>query len=266
MIRRAFRKGGWALGLLLLLTQAGYAQSSTQQEITVFLKNGKVVKGMTTLSMFEGHLTLEKDTFTQTHIPYADIQQIVFGPVPEPNKVRIKKESLFTVKEEGYFGMIDIGFLLHGEGSYDGPGMSVTMVNGYALSPHLRLGLGVGVEGYGYSSVTTVPLFLSLSGLMNRRRWTPLYFVNVGSSVAWANSVNNFSTFNETKGGLMVHPGVGYRYNTGQMGVSLSLGYKVQKALLRYGWEDWNTGAGGTIEVEERQTLRRLSLTVGIHF
>ena len=275
MIRRKLGRGASLLGLLLVLAEAGYGQSTAQpQEITVFLKNGKIVRGMTTLSMFEGYFTVEEDAFNQTHIPYADIAQIVFGPISDATKVKVKKVNRdvpFTIKEKGYFGMIDFGFLMQNRSYLDyglggGVGVTLTMVNGYAFNPHVRVGLGVGLESYGYNSLSTAPVFLSLSGLVNKRRWSPYYFLNAGGSTAWVNQGGYGVNTYDTKGGLMLQPGVGYRYNVGKVGVSFGIGYKMQKARVRYRWEDWNTGNQMEIEVDERRTLRRLSMTVGVHF
>ena len=270
MIKEGGRTVGLMLVLIILLGHMSGAQSSTQQEVTIFLKNGKVIKGKTTLSMFEGHLTLEEDTFAQTHIPYADIQQIVFGLVPKSERAKVKvknkqDEIPFTIKDKGYFGMIDAGFLVQNDMYYnDGPGVSISMVNGHAFTPHFRLGVGVGIDSYGYSNVTVAPLFISLSGLMNLRRFSPFYFLNAGSSLAWANGGEDFNTYHETKGGLMLHPGVGYRFNMGGTGVAFGLGYKIQRASLRYSRTDWNSG--GLLEVDEVRTFYRLSMTVGVHF
>ena len=271
MMARVVRRGGSCLLLfLILLGSNGYAQSTTEpQEITVFLKNGKVVRGTTTLSMFEGYLTVEEDAFNQAHIPYTDIEQVVFGPVPDLKKARIKKvkkETPFTIKEKGYYSMIDFGALVQSSAYYDyGSGASLTMVNGYAFSPRLRAGIGVGLESYGYNNVNTVPLYLNLSGLINRRRWSPYYFLNAGASAAWISDGDvDGGTFYDTKGGLMLHPGLGYLYHVGRTALSFAVGYKMQKARVRYGWEDWSTG--NRVEVDERRTLRRLSITMGVHF
>ena len=270
MITKILRwSGGW-LVFFLLLAGGSYAQTTTEpQEITVFLKNGKVVKGMTTLSMFEGYLTVEEDAFNQTHIPYADIEQIVFGQVPASMKVKTKKvrrETPFTIKDRGYFGMVDFGALVQNGGYYDyGSGVSFTVVNGYAFTPHIRAGLGIGLESYGYNNVNTAPLFLNVSGLINKKRWSPYYFLNTGASAAWIDDSNNDrGTSHDTKGGLMIHPGVGYLYHMGRKAISFAVGYKVQKVQLRYSWDDW--GTGNLVEIDERRTLRRLSLTMGIHF
>ncbi len=217
---------------------------------------------------FEGHLTVEKDVFNQTHIPYADIEQIVFGPVPEPEKVRLKqrkKEIAFAIKEKGYFGMVDVGFLVRNGGYYSyEPGVSITAINGHAFNPHVRVGLGLGVDSYGYNNMTTAPVFLSLSGLVNQRRWSPFYFLNAGGSFAWFRPDGFSDSSPSVNGGLMGHAGIGYRYNIGRTGVAFGVGYKIQKSRLRYGWSDWNTG--NWVEVDERRTLRRLSMTVGVHF
>ena len=276
MMKQGLRRIIVLLSLLVLLAKAGYAQSDTEpQEITVFLKNGKVVTGMTTLSMFEGFLTVEHDPLNQTHIPYADIEQIVFGELAAPKRVRIKKSRKelkpFTIKEKGYFSMIDFGALTGRGGYYDygsgiggSGGVSFTMVSGYSFNPYLRVGAGVGVESYGYSNVAVVPLFVSVSGLMNQRRWSPYYFLSAGgSAAAWLSGGGHWGAEYDVEGGMMLHPGLGYRCNLGKKGISFAVGYKIQKARLRYDWEEWN---GDRIEVDERRTLRRLTMTVGFHF
>ena len=257
----------WYLLLLLIaMVEVGYAQTSTRQEVTVLLKNGKIIKGMTTLSMFEGYLSLEQDALTQTHIPYTDIQQIVFGPVAGLEKVRVKKprkSTSFVIKERGYFHVIDLGFLVQSGGYYEENGVSITTIHGYTFNPHVKLGLGIGLDHYGYGNITAVPLFLSVQGLVNRKRWSPFYFLNAGGSAAWTDNNGFDRTDSHTSGGLMLHPGLGYRYTIGSTGLSFSLGYKTQKARLSYAFNDWN---GGTVEVDERRTLRRLSMSVSVHF
>ncbi len=263
---------GWILLLLLLtVTVVGYAQTSTQQEVTVFFKDGKVVKGMTTLSMFEGYLTLEADAFTQTHIAYADIRQIVFGPVGDIKRVKgreSKQKNAFTIEKRGFFHLIDIAVLVqnreyYGTYSGGGNGISIATTHGYTFNPYLMVGLGVGLDHYGYGNVTAAPLFVSVRGLMAQKRWSPMYFLNVGGGAAWGNDYFNSGTSRRTTGGIMIYPGLGYQCHVGKSAVLFNVGYKVQRARLSYSWEDWN---GGTIEVDERRTLRRLSLSMGVHF
>ena len=274
MMTSVLRRGGGWLLFLLVLAGEGYAQADAEpQEITVFLKDGTVVQGMTTLSMFEGYLTVEHDAFNQTHVLYTDIEQVVFGKVSVLEREKIeksrKKRKPFSIKERGYFSMIDLGILNQRGGHHPdyrvggGRGPSITIVNGYALNPHLRLGVGVGLEGYGYNNVSTVPVFLSVSGLMNRRRWAPYYFLNAGGSAAAWMRGGGWGGNYDVRGGAMVHPGLGYRYHLGKKALSFALGYKVQRARLRYDWDEWN---GVRVEVSERRTFRRLSITMGFHF
>ena len=263
---------GWYLLLLFFLAATvGYAQTSTQQEVTVFLKDGKVMKGMTTLSMFEGYLTLEKDAFTQTHIAYADIRQIVFGPVEDTKQVKVrepKQRNTFTIEDRGYFHVIDFAVLVQSTGYYGsyaggGNGMSIATIHGYTFNPHLMVGLGVGLDHYGYGNVTAAPLFASVRGLMLQKRWSPMYFLNAGGGLAWGNDFFFNGTNGRTTGGMMVYPGLGYQWHVGRSAVLFNVGYKVQRARLSYSWEDWN---GSTIEVDEKRILRRLSLSMGVHF
>ena len=266
------RREWYLLLLFLLAATVGYAQTSTQQEVTVFLKDGKVIKGITTLSMFEGYLTLEADEFNQTHIAYADIRQIVFGPVGDIKRVpgrSPKQRKPFAIQERGFFHVIEIASLRQ-SGGYYGPypggrnGKSISTIHGYTFNPYLMVGLGVSLDHYGYGNITAAPLFASVRGLMLQRRWSPMYFLNVGGGGAWGGTDYFFNgTSSRTSGGLMIHPGLGYRWHIRQSAVLFSMGYKVQRARLSYSWEDWD---GSTTEVNERRTLRRLSLSVGFQF
>ena len=266
MGRRTRRR--WSLLLLfMVVTVLGYAQTSTQQEVTVFLKNGKVVQGMTTLSMFEGYLTLEVDEFTQTHIAYPDIRQIVFGPVEDIKGVKWrepKQRNPFAIKERGYFHLIELAVLAQSGGyhSEGGNGLGISTTHGYAFSPHLMVGLGVGLDHYGYANVTAAPLFASVRGIM-LRQWTPMYFLNVGGAAAWGNDLFFSGTNSRTTGGVMLYPGLGYQCHFSKSAILFNVGYKVQRARLSYSWEDWD---GSTVEVDERRTLRRLSLLIGFQF
>ena len=265
------RRGWYLLLLLVLAATVGYAQTSTQQEVTVFLKDGKVMRGMTTLSMFEGYLTLEKDAFNQTHIAYADIRQIVFGPVADTEQVKVREprqRNAFAIEERGYFHVIDFAVLLQSGGYYGyyperSHGLSVATIHGYTFDPHLMVGLGVGLDHYGYGNITAAPLFASVRGILLRKRWSPMYFLNAGGGVAWGDDFFFNGTNGRTTGGIMVYPGLGYQWHIGRTAVLFNVGYKVQRARLSYSWEDWN---GSTIEVDEKRTLRRLSLSMGVHF
>ena len=261
------------LSLVATVVVPSYGQTETQQEITVYLKNGKIVQGMTTLSMFEGHLTVEQDEFNQTHIPYADIEQILFGAVPEPEKRRVKtkkpKKELppFEVQEQGFFSTLELGTLVENSnpyGYYNGFGISLATINGYTFNPHFELGVGVGIDSYGYGNISAAPFFLSVRGFMTRKRMAPFYFFNVGGSVVWINSHDSFFDYEKTDGGWMIQPGLGYRYGTGKVGVSFSIGYKMQQARLAYSWEDWN--GTGRVAVDEERTLYRFTMAIGVHF
>lgn len=269
MMGGSTRRKWYLLLLCMIVATAGYAQTETQQEMTVFLKNGKVVQGMTTLSMFEGYLTIEKDAFTQTHIAYADIRQIVFGPMGDTERVKLRKPrrgNSFTIEERGYFHVIEAALLRQGAGYYYAGGrngVSIATIHGYTFNPYLMVGLGVSLDHYGYGNVTAAPLFVSVRGLMLRNRWSPLYFLNAGGGAAWGNDYFYLGTNSRTTGGIMINPGLGYHWHIGRSAVLFSLGYKVQRARLSYSWEDWN---GSTTEVNEKRTMRRLSLSMGVHF
>ena len=260
--------------LCLTITTVGYAQTSTPQEVTVFLKDGKILRGTTTLSMFEGYLTLDEGELNQIHVAYADIRQIVFGLVGDVERARgapIRQRGSFTIQERGFFHAFDLAILLQNAAYSNyyysgGNGVSIATVHGYTFNPYLMVGVGVGLDNYGYGNVKAAPLFASVRGLMTQRRWAPMYFLNVGGGPAWGNNsffggMNGGSS--RTTGGAMIHPGLGLQWHIGKSAVLFNLGYKVQRARLAYSWVDWD---GSTIEIDEKRTLRRLSLSVGFQF
>lgn len=262
------RRKQWYLVLwLLTLTAVSYAQTTTSQEVTVFLKNGKVMRGQTTLSMFEGHLTLDQGPFDQVHVPYEDIRQIVFGVVSpkQAKQMRVRKPRKvipFEVQERGFFRVVHLGFFPEG-GNYVGEtAVTASATYGYTFRPYFKLGLGIGLDHYGYGNITALPIFASVQGFLNKKRGAPFYFVNAGGSFAWV-STDQFVEHYDTDGGLMIHPGIGYRYSTGKVGISFSVGYKVQYAALRYRWQDWG---GAMIDVDEARLLRHPNLSLGVHF
>lgn len=222
--------------------------------VTVYLKNGQKVEGHMQMSIHEGYVTLEHDSLSRTQLAFREIKKIYFGEVPEA-----EPEPHF-VREPGFFHITELGLQI-GSNDYEANGtLSIHTINGYAISPYLMTGLGVGFDHFG--SVSTLPVYASLRGVLTDRKVSPFYFGNIGGSLAWNNDHNSGIDYQRTRGGIFLHGGLGYQINMDRSGLLLAAGYKIQKTDFAYDFPGWN----GDTHIEEKRTIRRLTLTIGYTF
>lgn len=243
------------LGLLLVYKPV---QAQEKTLVTVYLKNGKVLQGAVITSIFEEYLTLEIDEVTHLDIHFDKIKNISFGN----HKEEAKAKPAFEPKT-GFIHAADLG-LLFGNNAYgSGSSLSVNIVNSFQFNPYVGTGLGLGLDLHG--DITTLPLYVSLKGVLTKKKVTPYYFLNAGYAVAWDSENDGFIEFDKVKGGWLLQPGFGYQFNLAQSALLVGLGYRMQKMTLDYHTPNWGWG-GSDIFYHEERILRRLSLSLGISF
>ncbi len=243
---------GW---LLVVLVNPVQAQEKKTQ-VTVYLKNGKVLQGTIITSIFEEYLTLEIDEVTHLDIRFDRIKSIHFGKLAETKPVETNEASI----EKGFVHYADIGLLFGQSHIGSNASLSLNMINGYQFNQYLMAGIGVGLDIYG--EISTLPIYASARGLLTNKKVAPYYFFNTGYALAWANNNVSDVNYSKTLGGLMIQPGIGYQFNMAHSALLIGLGYRWQKATFEYTTPGW----GGDIFYHEARTLRRLSLSVGISF
>ena len=222
--------------------------------VTIYLKNGQKIEGYMKMSIHEGFLTLEHDSLSQTHLAFPDIKKIYFGEVPN------EEPQPYYVRQPGYFHLTELA-LQFGSNDYEANVTpSIHTVNGYAFSPHLMTGLGLGWDHYG--SVATLPMYLSVRGIITDRKVSPYYFANAGVSLAWPTDDLPDIDYDRTQGGLYLHGGLGYQINLIRSALLLSVGYKLQKTDFAYDLTTWE----GDTHIEEKRTIRRLTISFGYSF
>ncbi|WKN43420.1 hypothetical protein [Tunicatimonas pelagia] len=243
-------------GSLLVMALPSLAQNDTTstREITVYLRNGSYVHGRESILRFKGYLTVDTDNFSQKHIPNKKIIYIHYGPpLPQP---LIKMWGI----EPAFFVSMLAGIQFGDTGSENNRATASILV-GYMFHPLLQPSLGLGYMQYEPTTATTP--FLRLHGVIPEWKWSPMYFMEVGASRLRTNVYDFNVEYHNTKGGLMLHPGIGIqrRFRTGA--VSLQMGYRIQQAELDYSVQEfW----GGTLRVQESITYRRLSAVIGFTF
>ena len=248
------------------------------QAVTVLLRNGKIVQGTMALSPFDGFLTLDLDTFSQTHIPYKKIDQVFFGTYTKAEvaelKSSIRYEAVrervplpFNIHEKGLYGAIDFGIITAGSDYVSGSaGYMLHTRAGYTFCPLLSVGVGVGIDNYGYASPRVVPLYASVRGVIGKKRWTPYYSLDVGGGIAWMNN-NEWGRdiqYQRSQGGFMMQAGLGYQWNLEKTSIQMGLNYKTQQTSFAYSFtDDWQ---GTTFEVDEKRRLSRIGIVFGFTF
>ena len=232
----------------------GQDSSSEQQEITVYLKNGKVIHGYEALSPFKGYLTLDIDEFTQKHIPRKKIDYIHYGsPLPDPPAVKWELNQSFYLSVAA-----GIQFGSSGSGT---DRAAASFVGGYIFHPKLQAGVGIGFEQY--DPLLTTTFFAQVKGLLTDKRWSPYYFLEAGGGTASTQSWNYDVEYHDVKGGFTVHPGLGIQRTFRSGALFFGMGYRIQQAKLDYTVHNY---WGGTLRVQEQLTYRRFTTMIGLTF
>lgn len=246
---------GWILGALITLLLASPASAQTPRTVTVDLKNGTTLTGELALTVQEDYLTLVRENQPLLHIPYRKIRYIYFGADPErvPTTPRT-----FLRQRRQFFHLGEFNVMMNNRPYSSTTAIGAHTVNGYHFSPHLGVGLGIGVDRYDW--VYLLPVYVSVRGALTNWKVSPYYFANAGRSRGWVGDPEGQFPDAEARGGWMLHAGVGYQINFNRSALLISVGLKSQQTEVNYRQPWWGTRS----EIEERRTYRRVSLGIGL--
>lgn len=245
---------GWML-LLCALLLAGAASAQSPRTVTVDLKNGTTLTGEMALTVQGDYLTLMRENEPLLHIPYRKIRYIYFGTEPERVPAAPK---VYLRQQRQFFHLGEFNVMLNNRPYSSATGVGVHTVNGYHFSPHLGVGLGIGIDRY--DPVYVLPVYASVRGALTNWKVSPCYFANAGRSRGWASDPEGLFTDLEARGGWMLHAGVGYQINFNQSALLIHVGMKSQQTEVNYRQPWWGVDS----EVEEKRTYRRVSLGIGV--
>lgn len=221
----------------------------------VKLKNGSVIYGTIVENLPDEHIKILLGGRETIKFFYEEIELIKDGNHRYRN---------LTFPQKGFFNHTELGLIFDKEPEeFDNPSnltnayFSIQTVNGYRFSKYLNVGAGFGLDYYG--DVAALPLYLSIRGELFHSRVTPYYRMDFGKSFAWERD-NNFVNYDEVKGGLMYHPGIGMRVNFSGSSLMFNIGYKIQKMKI-----DINQMFGPESIMEKRK-MRNITVSTGIVF
>ncbi|MDE7410765.1 MAG: hypothetical protein K2M94_01845 [Paramuribaculum sp.] len=250
---------------LALLLCAVCAVSSFGKEKTVYLKNGRIVKGVITEQLPGDSFKIQISNGNIYVYSIDDVDKIVNN-----NKGYIKSNSFNATDsgeryrggvQKGYRGFADIGYGVGFGSDVNIDRIELFTSHGYQVCPYFYAGGGVGLVKYIESRVIGFPVFADLRTDILNNWISPFVDVKVGYSLADIE-------------GLYFAPSVGCRMGLSQkVGLHLSVGYELQMAdvykflnchVLVYD-SDMTANFSPDVHVVKRN-LGALTIKVGIDF
>lgn len=240
--------------ILFLLIASFTAKAQTYQKV-VFLKNGNILKGQ----VFD-----ENETTLKVEILGGSVFVVNKADIIKMEKEKIPKQFRgkgdYIVKTNGYYHTLNFAFLF-GQNQWSDltAGASIQYTFGYQYNQWLGLGVGVGADSYFfYDTENIYPIYLEARGYFNNKPFSPYYSVQTGYGIA-ALQGDNFTGMLDAKGGLYLHPKIGFRFpSRSNVAFTLEVGYNMQKATYRF--NNWQG------EYEDALTFHRTSIRFGLTF
>jgi len=219
-----------------------------------------------------GKVKLKDGTVYKSQILAIDGSKNVTMSLPENKNFTVPSDLIFKIKApgiryygsikptKGFTGSVSFGLLFGKSSDFSGMrgGVSLVGVFGYQFTDLLGVGIGGGAEFI--NDLVTAPLFVRFDGVMLRTRVTPIYNVDLGGSFAWYND-NGFNQFNDVKGGWLVRPGLGVKFQNLNNSLYFLISYQVQR--LQY---ETTSRWQSDFQSIELRTMKNLKYTFGIKF
>ena len=107
------------------------------------------------------------------------------------------KQELFIEGEGNFFSDIDTG------GAH---AWSLQTINGYFISPHFSLGVGIGLDGHHDPNFNTFPVFLDARAYSADEADTFYTYLNIGPTIKFGGNNSKF------RKGVLFNIGLGYKF------------------------------------------------------
>jgi hypothetical protein len=216
----------------------------------VRLRNGSVIRGEIIKNSVDDMLVIRIDS---TDIPLKYDQIIAI------KTQGFKYRTDYPVNEQGYFNYSSLGLILQRSNSGDPivAEPSIHTVNGYIFNRFLKLGVGIGYDGY--PDINTFPVYLNIQGEALNSKVSPMYAFGIGYGFAGARD-KEWGQIRNADGGLFMQPSAGIVFHGIRNSFAIALDYKYQITYLDY--NDWWWGG----QLSETRTFRNLAIRLGFVF
>lgn len=206
-IGRVVAKKGLCLSfLLLLLITVGVKSANAQNQESVYLKNGSVLRGVITEQVIGQDIKLQTRDGSLWVFSYDEIEKITKDPVNSYVKSRNPLAETYKPHYEGGVSLFTSGL-----------GVGLWTSHGCAIIPYLYVGAGAGFGAYfGYYGRLSLPVFGDIRGYFCKQGIKPYVNMRLGYDV-----LNN---------GIYVNPTVGLRYKL----LDFSIGYSMTRCSYYY--------------------------------
>lgn len=213
--------------LFFLTVSAGTLLGQSRQDV-VYTKSGSVLKGI---------IKERNDSTLRIEIYGGSILAVYIQDVDSIGEEEWQKPNLnrpISFQKNGFFQEFSFGLPWGVEQYGVESGIILNYAINYQLKDILKLGVGSGLDFYGYRTFT--PYFVRISGDFAQKKNNYFYQTDLGysSSVSWENE------FVDHKGGFMAFIGGGIKFNSWRKSYwKLAAGYRIQFAQsdFNYTWE-----------------------------
>ena len=241
-------------GLLFLLFISTNVFSQTGYQDVVYLKNGRIIRGMIIEQIPNKSIKIETADRNVFVFSMDEIEKITKELSVKSSKASDISSSFY---DKGYQGVIDAGYAL-GVGDFGLDFIKLNIINGYRANNNFALGIGTGIRYYSDLESVFVPIFADFRANFNASNVSPYLAINLGYSL---NASNDFEGI-----GLLFSPSIGTMFNTSEKtAVNFSVGYEMQKMKVQYFLFN-PYGFGFSSVYETNQTIGSISLNLGITF
>lgn len=179
----------------------------------------------------------------------------------------IKADSIVSPRpnydeEKGYNFIVENGLMIgrHSPDNAHEVTFSLHTIHGYSFSRGLNLGVGVGIDQH--HILNAIPLYLSLRGDFSDKKVTSFYFINTGYSHVWLVGQSSSTDYEDVKGKMYFHPGLGLKIKYSDTALLISVGYKLQNSELKYTEFAWY----GLYNFTEERLFKRFTINIGLAF
>lgn len=240
-------------------------KTAPSEEVVVYMKSGTMFSGEVKEWKIGEYITIITDAGSEYTFKGDSIDKVIQMKLYEQS-IAEKIKTPYNFKETGIYYSIKHHFIRGNLGDRanesieDGTfGMGISALVGKRFHRLLGVGLGVGYDSYILNSGERVmPIFAEATGFLSPRHTTLSYGLAAGYSLAFNNEGYNIV---DAKGGLMVHPHIGFRFGKGKVKYTLDGGYRFQKAEFTYR-DAWD----GRSRNEERLLYKRITFRFGVLF